>query len=257
MKKTQMLIPMLAILMLALAITPALAAKEETKIKYTLTGIINDMDKGISGSMLLTVSGNLRLGTPGYKYAYYGVDSGVDISRDYREEYWWDWEGKQWKAEVLLFKEASWTESYSVYEARWYSPQPTWSGEIVATWGPSSATTFKVNLSPFMITKMVREGTSEGETSYTEMRHIYYWDDEIKEWVWNSDETYSWSYTWSYTYSNSMFGIAFSGKIQSKGRPPFEGMLSLSETTSITNGDIFHLIVGGGLFGPYLLTLMI
>lgn len=67
MKKTQMLTPMLA-----LAITPALAAKEETKIKYTLTGIINDMDKGISGSMLLTVSGNLRLGTPGYKYAYYG-----------------------------------------------------------------------------------------------------------------------------------------------------------------------------------------
>lgn len=255
MKRTKTLFSLLSLLILTSAATPALAAKEVTKMEYTLTGMILDMDSGVSGGMLLTFSGNLKLGTPDYELEDSGVVPGWEYDEGYGE-YYWEEDGRQWKAEVYWYYEASWTETYNIYEARWYSPQPTWTGELLAIWGPTSTTTFKVNLSPVMIRRMVLEGTSEGEETYFEMSSIYWWDEVNEEWVWDRDETYSDSWMWSYTYSESVLSIPFSGKIMSRGRPPLEGILSLLDVTSITDGLESHSILGGGTFGPYLLQIM-
>jgi hypothetical protein len=63
-----------------------------------------------------------------------------------------------------LFKEVGYYYYYDYYwelyfwhVTKWYSPQPTYTGEIVAIWEDGSTSTFKVDLSPSEIRRYAYE----------------------------------------------------------------------------------------------------
>jgi len=253
MKKVQIVIPLVLLLIVgSTAITPALAAKEKgEKIEYTVAGTIWDSDKGTYGAMSLSLSGKTT-GPPDYRYEDSGSGPQEYIYDGYWEEEWED-ESGSWRADVYIHYEIRWDGSYSVYEATWYSPQPKFNGKIVVIWQDGSTETFRADLSPAVIYRSSRESTGSGELSSEFKRVIYLWDKDDNEWQHYTDEIITESSTWTYTGSESVLSIDFSGKIQTRGRPPLEGFLNLYDYTQVAdgNGNEYRWTSVSGEFGPY------
>jgi len=258
--KTKVITTIMIILFLGgMLIAPVLASeKKSEKIEYALSGEIWDNYQGIGGTVSLTFSGQIA-GAPDYKYEDSGVDSSPPVSY---EEYigWISWQNEtgNWKAEVSAITTEQWIHTYSVYEAWWYSPQPTYYGELVATWQDGSTTTFRVVLSPLSvdlgggvfnpaIRKYALEETRTCEVTSNYRRLVYRWDEVKGEWVFVGEETYSTSFTFTYPQTYSTFDITFSGMIVSK-EPPLEGTLNLWDWGY---GPGYRCISATGTFGPY------
>lgn len=253
MKKTQMFIPLVFILLLASTAVPAFAAKEKTvKVEYTLPGRIWYVDTGIGGTMSLIFSGGIKA-TPDYENRY-SWEGPIEEHEYSYYEYEWENETGYWKEEVHSWGDASGQASVSVYEARWYSPQPTFNGKLVAIWDDGSTTTFTVGLSPLWIEKSSAEGTRTVDVTYS-WSHVVYWR-ESKDipWVPVQEDSGSDSYTWSGTVVSTLSLVKFSGKIQCKGRPPLQGTLDLSDSKHVQDGWEYQLFSVWGQFGPYQLS---
>lgn len=252
MKKMQMLIPIVAILMFASAVTPVLAIKEKPeKIEYALQGYISDMDKGFFGTMSLTVSGKI-VGSPDYigEYSFnYPASYGGHSSYEY-DYYEFDEDGASTHYKYSYYEESSFDgwESGSVHTTKWYSPQSTFNSKMEVIWYNGPAATFKADLRPSVIEKSFREGTATGYYERV-VKEIIYIENDAGDWdeyevIQDINESgYS-----STTYSDSTLYISFIGKTQSKGRPAFAGTLELWDVTSTQYGQY---IVGWGRFGPY------
>jgi len=252
MKTKKLFIPMVFLLLLAFNVSPALAAKQKTwNIEYTLTGSIYDRDLGDrsgrgNGFLSLIVSGKV-VGTPDYETEqsvedepiYYGSGMGGEY------DYWEDETHYLFK----YYSEASveGLATYSEYRARWYSPQPTFNGKLVVIWDDGSTASFNVDLSPSTIEKSSREGTVQGTYLYFARETLY--EEVGGEWILVKETVTEDSEDFDITYTESNIHILFSGKIQSKGRPPLKGTLELQEVVS------GNYIMGYGEFGPYQLSI--
>jgi len=233
---------MVFLLLLAFNVSPALAAKG-WNIEYTLTGNIWDMDKGMSGTMSLTVNGKV-VGTPDYETEtsvvdepiYYGYGEGGGRS------YWED--GENYLLEYYTEALVEGVATYSEYRARWYSPQPKFNGKLVVIWGDGSAASFNVDLSPSMIEKVSREGTVQGTYTYRTTETLYIEVGEQWEFV-HETIIAEGSEVFDISYEEANIYILFSGKMQSKGRPPLRGTLELWDVVSA------NYKFGYGKFGPY------
>ena len=220
MKKIQMVIPIVLILMLASFTTPVLATKgKNEKIEYTLFGNIRDKNTEEWGYISLTFNGVIK-GTPDYEDETI-VEGPIDYSGEYDyENYWYDGI-LDWKAVVHYSYEVVGYQSIKSYVAKWNSPQPTYNGKLVAIWNDGFTATFSVSLSPVLIEKSYDEGYSNiEEASFSLVQEFYWFDAENDQWVYDRTETESDSYSGSGTYGSSTLIIQFSTKIQSKGRPP-------------------------------------
>ncbi len=260
MKKTQMLIPMLAILMLISAVTPVLSTKNENennpavkfankpvlKIEYALQGYIIDVDRGFSGPMSLTVSGKI-VGSPDYKGEYsFDYPTSYTEGGSYEYDYYED-DTHYMYSYYEAYSFDGW-ESGVVQTTKWYSPQPKFNGGIDVAWFDGSTAMFKTDLTLSMVEKSFREGTAEG--NYTRVvKEIIYVENNVGEWVEYevlqdiNESGYS-----STTYSDLTLYITFVGKMQVKGRPAFVGTLELWDVTSTRFGQY---VTGSGRFGPY------
>jgi len=253
MKRTQLLIPaVVLLLLLASTATPALAVKEKPgKIEYTLPGNIVDRNTGMYGTISLTFSGGIK-GTPDSVDTSYS-EGPVDLRGDEKYEYYWFDErtGVEWMAEVHYVYHVSGWQRYSSYTARWYSPQPTCNGKLVAIWNDGSTTTFSVGLCPLWIEQFAEDGSGVIDGSFTLEQVLYCRENKTQDWVYNRTETQSDSYSGSGSFAGSMRSIQFAGKIQSKGRPPLQGALSLWDSKSIYDAWTQSVVSVSGTIGPY------
>ncbi len=251
MKAKKMSIATFFLLLLAFNVSPALAAKKAGKIEYTLPGNIVDQSKGMYGTISLTFGGGIK-GAPDYEDRTFS-EGPVDYSGDeYYEYYWFDERTAiEWKAEVHYSYQVTGWQRYSSYTARWYSPQPTYNGKLVVIWNDGSTTTFSVGLSPLRIEEFTEEGYGEVEASFTLEQLIYWWDTGIQEWVYDRTEEQSDSYSGAGSFAASMLSIEFSAKVQSKGRPPLQGTLSLSDYRAIYDAWENSMFSVSGTIGPY------
>ena len=248
----QRLVPLVLIMMLASSTTSALAVKEKTgKIEYTLPGNIVDRNTGMYGTISLTFNGGIK-GAPDYEYSY-SLEGPIDYRGDeYYEYYWFDERTAiEWKAEVHYSYQVRGWQRYSSYTARWYSPQPTYNGKLVAIWNDGSTTTFSVGLSPLWIEKFTDEGSGTIEASFTLEQSIYWRETKTQEWVYDRTETQSDSYSGSGSFATSTLSIQFSGKIQSKGRPPLQGTLELWDYRAMYDTWENSIVSVSGTIGPY------
>jgi len=250
MKRIQMLIPILVILMLTSFTTPVLAAKGKTeKIEYTLLGTISDLNTGKWGTISLTFNGGLK-GTPDFEESYI-FEGPVDYVGDYDYEYYWFDGILDWKTVGHHWYEITGYESYRSYKAKWYSPQSTFNGKLVAIWNDGSTSTFSVGLSPLIIEKFKDEGSGDIDASFSFVQDLYWWNTETEEWVYDRTETGSDSYSGSSTYGTSSLSIQFSAKLQSKGGPPIQGMLSLADFTYSSDILPGRSLSVSGIIGQY------
>lgn len=264
MKKPKMLIPMLVILMLASAITPVLAAKgKPEKIEYTLSGYIFGIDQG--GEAKLSISGNAPFQrAPDYEYEGFGGYWTWSLRSSIVGEDIWENETGKWMKITYLEREEAREVSYDYHAAVWYSPQPTYKGKLDAAWWDGSATTFTVQLDPYMIQKETRVGKMTVEVAETNVYEFYIW----VEFEWNGYMFGYWEFQWmerdepitlgpfTYDFVETVLYFDFSGKIQSKGRPPLQETLSLWDTFTVLDGvSEERSISGRGTFGPYYLSI--
>jgi len=256
MKKVQIVVPLALLLIVgSTAITPAVAAKEKgEKIEYTMAGTIWDSDKGTYGTVSVSFSGKTT-GPPDYKYEDSGSGPQGYIYDGYWEDYWEEEDG-YWKANVYMHYEIIWVGSWSVYEAKWYSRQPTFNGKIVVIWQDGSTETFRTDLSPVVIHRSDSQSAGTGELDSELRREIYLWNTDTNEWQRESDrdEIYTESFMWSGSSTESVLSIDFSGKIQTRGSPPLKGFLSLYEYKHVGDGSEYRSASVSGAFGPYSLS---
>jgi len=246
MKRNQMFVPLVFLLLTTLTVSPALAAKNSWNIDYTLTGSIWNQDSAdygkSNGIISLTVSGKI-VGAPDFETENSVVDWPIDYGYGMGGEYdYWE-DGAHYLvkyfSEVRIVGYATYTESVS----KWYSPQPKFNGRLVAIWYDGSTSSFNVDLSPSLIEKNSREGTVRGTYSYYAMESIY--EEVDGDWVLFKETVEEGSEDFVETYSESNVHLLFSDKIQDKGRPPYKGTLELWEVVS------GNYRIGYGLFGPY------
>ena len=190
-------------------------------------------------------------GTPDYEDETI-VEGPIDYSGEYDyENYWYDGI-LDWKAVVHYSYEVVGYQSIKSYVAKWNSPQPTYNGKLVAIWNDGFTATFSVSLSPVLIEKSYDEGYSNiEEASFSLVQEFYWFDAENDQWVYDRTETESDSYSGSGTYGSSTLIIQFSTKIQSKGRPPIQGGLSLWEQKYMTDTWQQSSLSVNGDIGPY------
>jgi hypothetical protein len=263
MKKTQMLIPLLAILLFASAVTPVLAAKEKNekipavkvakkpilKIYYDLQGNIMDVDKGFYGDMSLALSGKI-VGSPDYTSEYsFDQPTAYESIGSYEYDYYEDENGVSVHYMYSYYEESSFDgwESGVIQTTKWYSPLPKFNSKIEVAWFNSPTTMFKASLTLSMVEKSYWEGTAAGDYVRIVKEVIYVENDG--EWIEHevlqdiNESGYS-----STTYSEVQLYFAFIGKIQSKGSKTYLGTLELWDVDSTRYGQY---VMGRGRFGPY------
>jgi hypothetical protein len=260
MKKTQMLIPLLAILMFASAVTPVLATKEKNekisavkfakkpilKIDYALQGYIIDESKGFFGTMSLALSGKI-VGAPDYK-----SESSFDqpISYGGQGSYEYDYYENDAHYMYSYYEESSFDgwERGILQTTKWYSPLPKFNSKMKVAWFDGPTAMFKADLKLCMVEKSVWEGTAEG--NYVRVvKEVIYVENDAGEWVeYEVIQDINESGYSSTTYSESQLYFAFIGKIQSKCRPAYLGTLELWDVDSTRYGQY---VTGYGRFGPY------
>lgn len=232
------------------AISPVIAAPNTWKIEYTLPGNCWDMDTGIGGPLSLTISGKVT-GPPDYQEEQTVTDEPIYEEGTMSVEYdWWE-ESTHYKYEYYEWHLLEGTQSYSFYVERWYSPQPAFNGKLVVIWYDGSTQSFTVNFSPTLIERSARQGTVEGLQSYIVSEIIY--REEAGNWV--EDQVIQnvevYDEPFFFGFDDLMLYLAFSGKIQTKGRPSLKGTFELWDTTSMYG----QYIDGWGRFGPYELSI--
>jgi len=260
MKKTQMLIPILAILILTLTVTPVLATKNKDEnipavkfakkpvltIEYALQGYIINVDKEFFGTMSLALSGKI-VGSPDYKGEYsfdYPISYGGQSSYEY--DYYED--GVHYM--YSYYEESSFDgwESGTAQTTKWYSPLPKFTSKMEVAWFDGPAAMFKADLTLCMVEKSFREGIAEGNYVRVVKEVIYVKNDE-DEWVeYQVIQDINESGYSSTAYSESLLYLAFIGKIQSKGSKAYSGTLEIWDTVSTRFGNY---VSGSGRFGPY------
>jgi hypothetical protein len=266
MKRVKAVIPILFIVILVSLGTPTVVAEKPVKIEFMIPGYIWDESKEISGTMSLTLSGQFMERTPDYEKE----ESGEYTYGPYEDEYTWEY---TYERNETLYKEVRYYyyydydwERYYWHIAKWYSSQPTYSGELVIIWEDGSTSTFKVNLSPSEIGRYAYEVEFYSEYHRAYNYTVYQWDGE--KWVYSYGYGYRYGYTASGTSAGSGFRIDSIGKIQSIGEP-LKGSLSFAEYEfrQATNGTSYwddysdeweytwerHEFWAGGKFGPYYL----
>lgn len=260
MKKTQMLIPMLAILVLASAVTPVLATKNKNennpamkfakkpvlKIEYALQGYIIDVDKGFFGTMSLALNGKI-VGSPDYIGEYpFNYPIAYTSEGSYEYDYYDENDTHYMYSYYEKYSFDGW-ESGIVQTMKWYSTLPKFNSKIDVIWFDGSAAMFKANLIAGIVEKSFREGTAEGYYERIVKEVIYVENDG--EWVEHemiqdvNESGYSVT-----IYSELTLYIAFVGTLQSKGKSPYVGTLELWDVMSTRYGQY---VMGQGRFGPY------
>ena len=264
MKKSQIFIPLLVFVILASLETHSVKAEKPLKIECTIQGNIMDETQEINGVMSLTLSGQFRDRTPDYD---------EEIAGEYTYgpyEYENTWENT-YEMDGTLYKEVGYSyyydyqwENTSMQVKKWYGPQSSYNGEILAIWQDGSTSTFGVRLSPSEIGRSVyeREFYSEYHNIYNYT--IYEWDGD--KWVYDYEYENRYGNTQSGTMAGSTFNIEFIGKIQGKGSH-LRGRLAFSQDeywqdvsgTSYSDGYTDEWTAKGyveeyqvtGEFGPY------
>ena len=256
MKRMLMLVTLGAIFVLALAVPAVLATSKTKKVGYAASGSISGPSSW--GDMTLTISGNIHLRTPDYKYqgyASYRIPTFVSYTELSVSEYE-DQDGNRWKTATGTYLEEVREASGVSQVEGWYSPRSKFNGKIAATWRDGSTTAFTVQLNPDKIQKETLVGTMTISLVETTVTEYYIWEefDEYGWWMWQYADTGD-----SVTLSSVTHDLAettlyfdFSGKIQCKGTSPIHGTVMLWDTFRIIDGvSGEHSVSGMGQFGPY------
>jgi hypothetical protein len=226
MKRVQAVIPLLFIVMLVSLGAPVLAAEKSVKIEFVVPGRIWDESQEISGVMSLTLSGRFIEKVPEYEKEEAGEYTYGPYEYEDSWEYIYERNGTLYKEELYVYYYYYYWANYYWHITKWYSPQPSYTGELIAIWEDGSTSTFTVDLSPSEIGKYFYEVEFYSEYHYAYSYAVYEWDGE--KWVYIYGDSYKSGYIASGTFTGSAIGIYSIGKIQSTGKP-LKGGLSFAE----------------------------
>jgi hypothetical protein len=199
---------------------------ESEKTEFMVPGYIWDVDREISGVISLTLSGQLLSRAPDYEEE----DVGEYTYGPYEDKYEWNYTYSVGNYTYMEYYYSYYYDYYrdnhSRYVKKWYSPLPTYNGELVVIWEDGSTSTFTVDLSPTEIRRYAEETEYYSEHHYAYNHTLYWWDGE--KWVYDYGYGYRYGYVESGAYNGSGVRFKTIGKIQS-GDGPLEGVLDFTE----------------------------